>query len=65
MDKSKYLTIIEASEILNLKESRLRYEVFHRRIPYMKIGRSIRFDEKDLISWVLSQKQEPKAALNE
>ena len=51
------LTISEAAEFLNLKTSRLRYEVFQKGIPYYKIGRSIRFSEKDLISWVMSKKQ--------
>ncbi len=54
---SKFLTLTEASQFLNLKISRLRYEVFHKKIPYFKIGRSIRFSENDLMSWVLSQKQ--------
>lgn len=55
--ENKLLTLIEASELLNLKVSRLRYEVFHKRIPHFKIGRSIRFSENELISWVMSQKQ--------
>lgn len=55
------LTISEASTFLNMKSSRIRYEVFKKRIPFIKLGKSIRFDEKDLISWVLSQKQEAKS----
>lgn len=53
----QFLTIEEASEFLNLKISRLRYEVFKKSIPTIKLGRSIRFHEKDLISWVMSKKQ--------
>ncbi|MGZ3725172.1 MAG: DNA-binding protein [Pseudobdellovibrio sp.] len=48
----------QASEFLNLKLSRLRYEVFHKRIPYFKVGRSIRFEEKELTVWLMNQKQE-------
>lgn len=54
------MTIEEAAQYLNLKLSRMRYEVFNKTVPFFKIGRSIRFSEKDLIAWVLMQKQEPK-----
>lgn len=50
------LTLVEAARFLNFKESRLRYEVFHRRIPFFKIGRSIRFDADDLTNWVQAQR---------
>ena len=56
----KLLTLLEASERFNLKVSRLRYEVFHKKIPHYKIGRSIRFSETDLISWIMNQKQDSK-----
>lgn len=59
-NKDKFLTVLEAASFLNLKVSRLRYEVFHKNVPHFKIGRSIRFSEKDLIAWILNQKQEPK-----
>jgi excisionase family DNA binding protein len=52
----KLLTLVEAAEFLNLKVSRLRYEVFNKRVPHFKIGRSIRFDTEDLINWVKEQK---------
>ena len=55
---SRFLTLTEAAQYLNLKVSRMRYEVFHRSISYFKIGRSIRFDERDLIMWVANKKQE-------
>ena len=60
LNENKFLTLLEASEFLNLKVSRLRYEVFKKAVPFFKIGRSIRFSEKDLISWVMNQKQEPR-----
>ena len=52
------IDINRASELLALPHSRIRFEVFRKNIPYYKIGRSIRFSEKDLITWVLDQKQE-------
>lgn len=54
---NKYLTIREASIFLNMKNSRLRYEIFKKRIPYYKIGKSIRFDQAELVIWVLNHKQ--------
>ena len=59
-ESSRFLTLTQAADFLNFKVSRIRYEVFLKRIPHMKIGRSIRFSEKDLITWVLNQKQEVK-----
>lgn len=63
-NENKFLTLVEASHFLNLKKSRLRYEIFHKKIPHFKIGRSIRFSEKDLISWIMNQKQEPTGSAN-
>lgn len=57
--ENKQLTIEQAANFLNLKVSRLRYEVFKKTIPHYKIGRSIRFSEQDLTAWLNSKKQEP------
>jgi len=48
----------QASELLNLKESRIRYLVFKRKIPFIKIGSTIRFDKNDLEKWLNQQKVE-------
>lgn len=50
------LSIKQAAALLNLKESRLRYEVFMKRMPHHKIGRSIRFQEDELKHWVQTKK---------
>jgi len=63
-DSSKLLTLIQASELLSLKVSRLRYEVFHKRVPHLKIGRSIRFSKSDLLLWLEKQKKN-KEVLND
>jgi excisionase family DNA binding protein len=55
--KDKILTLEQAANLLNLKVSRLRYEVFKKTIPFLKIGRNIRFSESDLISWLMEKKQ--------
>lgn len=51
------LDAIQAATFLNLKISRLRYEIFKGRIPYIKIGRSIRFSKSDLLTWIESKKK--------
>ena len=53
----KLLNIDDVALMLCLSPSRIRYEVFHRRIPHFKIGRSIRFSEKEIQDWVASQKK--------
>ena len=53
----KLLNTKEAAEILGFSESRVRYEIFHKRIPIVKIGRSIRLEYADLMIWIKSKKQ--------
>lgn len=48
----KLLTIDEAADFLNVKVSRLRSAIFKGDIPYIKLGRLVRFDPKDLIKWI-------------
>lgn len=56
--KVNLITFQQACEFLNLKESRIRYLVFKRQIPFVKIGASILFDKPDLAKWIASQKVE-------
>lgn len=46
------LTIEEASQFLSVKISRLRTAVFKREIPFVKIGRLVRFKESQLKDWI-------------
>ena len=46
------LTFTEACEFLKIKKSRLRTAVFRNEIPFIKIGRLIRFDRSDLKDWI-------------
>lgn len=55
-NNSDLLTIQEAANFLNLKVSRMYYLRFYNKIPYYKIGASIRFSKTDLNNWVVSQK---------
>lgn len=58
--QTKLLSIEEASEFLNLKVSWLRSAVFKDEIPYLKVGRLVRFDQSDLIKWIEVKKEESK-----
>ncbi len=56
----RLLTILEAAELLTIKVSRLRTAVFRKEIPYIKIGRLVRFKEDDLMNWVSENTQKVK-----
>ena len=59
----KLLTIEDASNLLSIKVSRLRTAVFRKEIPYIKIGRLVRFKESDLMEWVESKTQKVKRSI--
>ncbi len=50
--ESQLLTVKGAAHFLNIKESRVRTEIFRRRIPYVKIGALVRLRKKDLEKWI-------------
>ncbi len=50
------MTIEEASVFLNLKVSKLRAMVFRKEIPFIKIGRLVRFHAQDLETWLLARR---------
>lgn len=50
--EKRLLTIEEAAKLLSLKVSRLRTAVFRREIPFIKIGRLVRFKEDTLHKWM-------------
>ncbi|AYF43743.1 DNA binding domain protein, excisionase family [Halobacteriovorax sp. BALOs_7] len=49
------LSIEEASSFLSVKVSRLRTAVFRKEIPFVKIGRLVRFKQDELIKWIDSK----------
>ena len=54
---SKYLTEVQVAEITGRALSTLRNERFCRRgIPYIKIGRSVRYSLEDVIRYMDSHK---------
>ena len=48
----KLLTYQQAAKILNISEPTLRRWVMERRIPFIKIGRLVRFDPDILMKWI-------------
>ena len=54
------LTIREAAQYLAVSVSTLYGWVWQRRIPFVKIGRALRFDSRDLEKFIESNKQYPR-----
>lgn len=54
-DTMKLMDVKECAEFLNVKVSWLRKKVFHREIPYTKLGALVRFDKSEIIEWVKEQ----------
>lgn len=54
------MTIREAALFLSVSVSTLYGWVWQRRIPFVKIGRALRFDPQDLDAFIRANKQIPK-----
>lgn len=54
------LTITEAAAFLNVKVSKIRREVFLKKIKHFKLGALLRFKKIHLIEWVDSQFQDAR-----
>ena len=52
MSINKLIKIEEAGKILSVKPWTLRSWVSERRIPFIKVGRLVRFDEERLKEWI-------------
>ena len=52
MAEKRLLTIKEASEYLGITENALYCMVYRRQIPFVKIGKRLRFDKIDLDKWI-------------
>ena len=56
MANDSLLTYEQAAELLNLSPSTLRIYVMQKRIPYIKISKSVRFDRSSLNSFIDSKR---------
>ena len=52
---NEYLSFQQVVKLLNVKESMLRGLVFRKEIPYVKIGRLLRFNKEDIMGWLESK----------
>ena len=52
------LTTRDLSQWLNVSEAFVRDQVFYRRIPYVKVGRLVRFDPKRIQEWLTGRERE-------
>ena len=52
----KLLTVFEASAILKLTRGALYQMIARREIPYIKMGRRVRFLDNDITEWLTRQK---------
>lgn len=56
----RLVTIQEASKFLSVSVSTLYGWVWQRRIPFVKLGRSVRFDIGDLEKFIETNKLRPR-----
>jgi excisionase family DNA binding protein len=46
------MTVAELAEYLSVTSERIRYEIKKKRIPHVRIGRTIRFMQSDIDLWI-------------
>jgi len=56
----RLLTVHEAARLLSVSPSTLYGWVYQRRIPFVKVGRALRFDLADLDSFIEANRNRPK-----
>lgn len=56
MTKGQLLTVDQAAERLNVSTRFVRRLVDERRVPYLKIGKFVRFAEDELDAWIEAQR---------
>jgi excisionase family DNA binding protein len=55
------LNVKEGAKVLNVSEHTLRQWIHQRRIPFVKLGKAVRFDPEDL--WKFIEENRRKAAI--
>ena len=56
----KLWTPRDLADYLSVKESVVRYWVRNREIPFVRIGRQIRFDREDILDWITAKGNTPR-----
>jgi excisionase family DNA binding protein len=52
----RLLTLGEFLNLVPLKKSRVYYLTHTRQIPYVKVGRTLMFDEEEIVEWIRRQR---------
>ena len=55
----KFLTVEDVAEMLQVTRTTI-YNLKKQGLPFIKLGKNIRFDEEDVIDWVRSNSQVEK-----
>lgn len=50
------ITVKEAAKLFNIKESRLRWEIYLKRIPHYRMGSSVRLRASEIEKWLKPQR---------
>ena len=53
----KFLTIEDVAEMLQVTRTTI-YNLKKKGLPFIKLGKNIRFDQNDIIEWINSNKQQ-------
>ena len=58
---AQYTDVPGAAEYLGMSEAWVRAAVFRRKIPFMRVGRSVRFAYADLKAFMVQRRVEPQS----
>lgn len=58
--EARLLNITELAEYLSVKEASIRSWVYKKKIPFIKVGKLVRFKVEDIELWLQSTKEEPR-----
>jgi excisionase family DNA binding protein len=61
--QQRLLTVQEAAHLLGVSVSTLYGWVWQRRIPFVKVGRALRFEQRDLEKFIQSNRVEARPEL--
>lgn len=56
---TKFLTVEDVAEMLQVTRTTI-YNLKKQGLPFIKLGKNIRFDENDVVDWVRSNRQVEK-----
>lgn len=56
----KFLTVEDVAEMLQVTRTTI-YNLKKQGLPFIKLGKNIRFDEKDVVDWVRSNRKVEKS----